>query len=205
MAKIEITSAKLFDSTTDRSNVQTLTGEPLEGESFELVHIEGKGSSKTNRTSTAKTSQAAETPSSAASEGETLEDVLFAPIDSELVKGMRIKVVMGTEGLGETETTHRNKISVFSNVDYLLGKFKSSKAATEKKSDTEKETDKTTATAKEELQEPVSVVWETNGRVEPHQVWVYADGKRPEDGLSIKIDRFGAAKVVSGDGKDEND
>ena len=32
-------------------------------------------------------------------------------------------------------------------------------------------------------QEPVSVVWESNGRVEPHKVWIYADGKKPESGL----------------------
>ena len=50
---------------------------------------------------------------------------------------------------------------------------------------------------------PVSIVWETNGRVEPHQVWIYPDGARPEDGLSIRVDRFGGAKVVSGDGREE--
>ena len=54
------------------------------------------------------------------------------------------------------------------------------------------------------MQEPVSVVRETNGRVESHQVWVYADGRRPEDGLSIRIDGFGAAKVLSGDGREED-
>ena len=55
----------------------------------------------------------------------------------------------------------------------------------------------------EDVGEPVSIVWETNGRVEPHRVWIYPDGARPEDGLSIKVDAFGAAKVVSGDGRDE--
>jgi len=39
--------------------------------------------------------------------------------------------------------------------------------------------------------------------VEPHKVWIYADGKKPESGLCIKVDSFGAAKVVSGDGRDE--
>ena len=61
-----------------------------------------------------------------------------------------------------------------------------------------------TGKAVAENQEPVDVVWEANGRVEPHRVWVYADGKRPEDGLCIKIDRFGAAKVISGDGREED-
>ena len=58
------------------------------------------------------------------------------------------------------------------------------------------------SSAKSELQEPVSVVWEVNGRVDPHQVWIYPSGTPPDKGLSIKIDRFGAAKVV-GDGGDE--
>ena len=48
-----------------------------------------------------------------------------------------------------------------------------------------------------EDQEPVSLVWEANGRCDPHRVLVYLDGKNPESGLCINIDRFGAAKVVS--------
>ena len=57
--------------------------------------------------------------------------------------------------------------------------------------------------AEEDFQEPVSIVWETNGRVEPHQVWIYPDGAKPEDGLSIKVDAFGGAKVLAGDGREE--
>ena len=112
---------------------------------------------------------------------------------------MRIKVTMGDELLqGEEEDEKKaNKISVFSNVDYLLGKYK------EKKSDEAKAAEASAADAppanSDEDQEPVSLVWEANGRCDPHRVWVYLDGKKPESGLCIKVDRFGAAKIVSGD------
>jgi hypothetical protein len=46
-------------------------------------------------------------------------------------------------------------------------------------------------------------VWETNGRTDPHQVWIYPDGSAPENGLLIRVDRFGAVKVVSGDGRED--
>ena len=52
-------------------------------------------------------------------------------------------------------------------------------------------------------QEPVSVVWEVNGRTEPHKVWIFPDGSSPENGLCISIDRFGAAKVLGGDEEDD--
>ena len=90
---------------------------------------------------------------------------------------------------------------MFSNVDYLLGKYKE-----KKEEETAAEEEKAAAlgaplssSLADEDQEPVSVVWEANGRCDPHRVWVYLDGKRPESGLCIKVDRFGAAKVLSGD------
>ncbi len=177
VAKVEITSAKLFAATVDRSKIETVTGEPLPG-------------------SMIADAAAADDGAADGETGETLEDVLFAPIDSEIVKGMRLKVVIGEE-LGEVTAAHRSKVSIFSNVDYILGRYRDAKASAAKQSETAATDDQA------EVQEPVSVVWETNGRVEPHQVYVYADGKRPEDGLLIKIDPFGGAKVVAGDGREE--
>jgi len=192
VAKVEITSAKLMTEGVDLTKVRTVTGHPLK--------------------SVATVSAVASDKEAAAEEGggekgNTLEEVLFAPIDTDIVKGMRLKVVVGSDGLDVSEEVHRPKISVFSNVDYLLGKFKDSKksAETEKKVEESKKGDSSdNDAAKGEDQEPVSIVWETNGRVEPHQVWVYADGQSPESGLSIRIDRFGAAKVLSGDGREED-
>ena len=199
VAKIEITSAKLIDTTADRSDLQTVTGAPVRREEGDQPR------------SAAKTSAPAETGASddgpaagGKEEGLSVEDVLFAPMAAEVVRGMRIKVVSGDEYAdSNAEEQRKPKISVFSNVDYLLGRYKDAKAAAAKE---EKEKTESAGSAgdaapvKEE--EPVSIVWETNGRVEPHQVWVYPDGARPEDGLCIKVDAFGGAKVVSGDGRD---
>ena len=56
-----------------------------------------------------------------------------------------------------------------------------------------------------DMDEMVSVVWETNGAVEPHRIWIYPDGKKPEDGLQLNIDSFGAVKVLDGDGRDNDE
>ncbi len=130
--------------------------------------------------------------------GEAVEDVLFAPIADEVVKGIKIKVLRGGEELegGEAAEPGRNKISVFSNVDYLLGRFAEKEAAKKAEAEVEPKAEET-ATAADDRQEPVSVVWEVNGRTEPHRVYVYQDGSKPERGLCIKVDRFGAAKVLA--------
>ena len=132
--------------------------------------------------------------------GDSVEDVLFAPISSEVVRGVRIKVLTGDELAETTQTEQKsaNRISVFSNVDYLLGKYKEKKTE-EAKAASEQPADQqaSPANGSGEDQEPVSLVWEANGRCDPHRVLVYLDGKNPESGLCINIDRFGAAKVVS--------
>ena len=130
--------------------------------------------------------------------GEAVEDVLFAPIADEVVKGIKIKVLRGGEELegGEAAEPGRNKISVFSNVDYLLGRFAEREAAKKAEAEVEPKAEEV-ASESDDRQEPVSVVWEVNGRTEPHRVYVYQDGSKPERGLCIKVDRFGAAKVLA--------
>lgn len=192
VAKVEITSAKLFNSGVDRSKVQHLTGGFVADDDPDASPVSPASSAAGGETEEKR--------------GETIEEILFAPIDTDIVKGMCLKVVMGEDGVvEETSGVRRNKISVFSNVDYLVGRYKEAKDAAKKKAAAEADAadePAKDAIGKTERQEPVSVVWEPNGRVEPHQVWVYAEGKRPEDGLSIKIDRFGAAKVLTGDGRE---
>ena len=135
--------------------------------------------------------------------GDSMEDYLFAPLSNEVMRGVRIKVAVGDElsSFEQQEKKTVNKISVFSNVDYLLGKYKEKKNEEEKKESAEKSDESQSAVpaGSEEDQEPVSVVWEANGRCDPHRVWVYLDGSSPEKGLCIKIDHFGAAKIVSTD------
>ena len=186
-AQVSVEGAKLMSSSTS-DTVETLSGE--------IVNRDGTPVEDKRRTKAAEE----EEPSVIGEKGgESMEDILFAPISAEVVKGVRIKVTMGDELLqGEEEDEKKaNKISVFSNVDYLLGKYK------EKKSDEAKAAEASAADAppanSDEDQEPVSLVWEANGRCDPHRVWVYLDGKKPESGLCIKVDRFGAAKIVSGD------
>ena len=196
MAKIEMTSAKLFADEIDRAKIRTLTGEPLAAPKRELVSVRAEADADGDAATGPKKEDG----------GSLVQDVLFAPIKEDVVKGMRLKVVLGDGGLGETAEGRRPRLSVFSNVDYLLGKFKESKTAAKAEEKTETSaSDGRAKGASAERQEPVSVVWETNGRVDPHQVWVYADGQRTEDGLSIRIDRFGAAKVLSGDGREDDE
>ncbi len=191
-AQVKVDGAKLI-SESSSATVQTLSGE--------IVMRDG------SKVEDAKRSSGAEEDTKALlgdKGGDSTEDVLFAPMSTEVVKGVRLKVTMGDELIRteEEEKKTANKISVFSNVDYLLGKYKEQKAA-EKKAEEEKAAASDAAPASstnpDDDQEPVSLVWEANGRCDPHRVWVYLDGKKPESGLCIKVDRFGAAKVLSGE------
>ena len=219
MAKIEVTSAKLFSS-EEGKEYQTLSGWQIESEEdrsaggespgagHKLVNIRGSNAKAFANDGDAEMSDREES-SLGEGGGETIEEILFKPMDAEVVKGMRLKVLKDEDDPHASGNVGRKlRISVFSNVDYLIGRFKDAKAEAKKKEDAEKSKDPSSASeasdAKSEEQEPVSVVWETNGRVDPHQVWVYADGQKPEDGLLIRIDRFGAAKVLPGDGREED-
>ena len=180
VAKVEIASDGLFSTPLDKSKVQLLTGP--------------------SRRSSRKAS------SSSGEDGSLIQDVLFAPIREDVVRGMRLKVVVAEE----EETERKPRVSVFSNVDYYLRQYGAKQAAATNAVDAGASSAAAKggkgAAAVVERQEPVKVIWEANGRVDPpHRVFVYADGQRPEDGLSIRIDRFGAAKVLSGDGRDEED
>ena len=203
-AKVEMTSVDLFSASADPSNVQTFTGPSI---GIRLAEEKKARESRRRTARTAAASEAAAPEPAAAADESLLHEVLFAPIREEVVRGMRLKVVKGDD---EPDTAERGPtfVSFFSNVDALMRKYKESKGSGDAASDGDgrAETDKEAAAdaAKAERQPPVSVVWDTNGRVEAHQVWIYADGQRPEDGLSIRIDRFGAATVISGDGRGED-
>ena len=191
--KIEVVAAKIMNADGDRPEPQPyyvmdykeLQPKAKAGEKYELVHIRKPGEGDNAN------------PDSSGG-GETLEEILFPSISEDVVRGICIKVAVGDESLetDPSEEKSKSKLSVFSNVDYLLGRFKEAKAqaaAEEKKNADEAEP----AAVVDEVQEPVSVVWEVNGRCEPHRVWVYPQGSSPERGLSIKVDRFGAAKVLA--------
>ena len=207
--KIEVVAAKIMSADGDRPDPQPyyvmeykeLQPKAKAGEKYELVHIRKPGEGDGAKT--------------AASEGgETIEEILFSPMDSSVIKGMRILVKKGDEALtDETDVQTRSRISVFSNVDYLQSRYKEAKAESKSK---EGEADsgplqngsgRETASPSgsvNDMDGEVSVVWETNGAVEPHRIWIYPDGKKPEDGLQLNIDSFGAVKVLDGDGREED-
>ena len=189
VAKIEMTSAELFTAPVDESKIQALTGPAR------------------RRTSAAGAAKTGDADASS-----LIQDVLFAPIGEDVVRGVRLKAVEGEEEAeGETRAT---RASMFSNVDFLTRQYNRMRGVTSsddaaKKKDESAETggkDAKDGSSADEMPEPLSVVWDTNGRVnKAHQIWIYADGKRPEEGLMIRIDRFGAAKVLSGDGREEDE
>ena len=190
-AKVEIDSAKTFNAS------QVTEAETLAGERVNLEDPSGK----------AEKAAPAEGDESepAAAGGESALDILFAPISSEVMRGVAIKVKKADERIEveESEEKARSMISVFSNVDALLGRYREAKAAKAEQAAAEEEPDSPAPPSGDDRQEPVSVVWEVNGRCEPHRVYVYPAGKSAEKGLCIKIDGFGMAKVVSFGEEDE--
>ena len=188
-ARIDITAAKLVSS--QATEVQTLSGETRRIGGDAVGDADG----------------AADGESSGG--GEKIEDILFSPVDSEVLKDVRIKVEKeGDAGYGDVpEAKAKSKISAFSNVDYLLGKFAESRKEEGGAADSDgagKEDGADAAAPSQDAAgkgETVSVVWEANGRCEPHKVWIYPAGSGRERGVRIEVDRFGAAKIV-GAGED---
>lgn len=173
IAKVEAVSASdslLTSSPVDPSQIQMLTGPARR-------HVDSKTAAK--------------------DDGNLLQDVLFAPIGEEVMRGMRLKAVKGDA----VET--RRRTSMFSNTDFLIRQYRRMRGITTSMGETAKDA-KTDAGA-DEMTESLSVVWNTNGRVEPHQIWIYAEGQKPEDGQLLRIDRFGAVKVLPGDGREEDE
>ena len=210
--KIEVFAAKIMSADGDRPVAQPYyvmdykelpqKEKAQRGDKYELVHIRKPGEGD------------GEDGEKAKAEGESLEEVLFSPMSDSVVKGMRILVKKGDEVLtDETAEQTRSRISVFSNVDYLLNRYKESKAESTKEGDqaasssAPKDSGKDSTSSSgsvNDMDETVSVVWETNGAVEPHRVWIYPDGKKPEDGLQLNIDSFGAVKVLGGGEKEDD-
>ena len=214
--KIEVVAAKIMSADADRPQAMPYyvkdykelpqTNRAKNGQ--ELVHIRGSNAK-------AFASEGESGGDASAGGGETLEEILFSPMDASVVKGMRILVKKGEAALAdETVEQTRSRISVFSSVDYLLNRYREAKAEAAKTESPNSgvsanvgEDDKKNASPSgsvDDMNETVPVVWETNGAVEPHRIWIYPDGKKPEDGLLLDIDSFGAVKVLGGDGREDD-
>ena len=200
--KIEIVAAKIMSADGNRPKptpYYVMDYKELSSrKGLALVHIRGSEA----KPFASGGADGADEPSDAG--GESVEEILFSPMDTSVVRGMRILVKKGDEALSdETAEQARSRLSVFSSVDYLQGRYKEALQASEKKDEGEGGGEGGEPGGADDMDGVESVVWETNGAVEPHRVWIYPDGKRPEDGLVLNVDAFGAVKVLGGDGKDE--
>ncbi|MBO7206022.1 MAG: type II secretion system protein [Kiritimatiellae bacterium] len=140
--------------------------------------------------------------------GQTLGEFLFEDISKEVLEGICIKVEMSDEiGDGDNSRTDefkRSKISVFSNADFLIGKLKKSKEQKEKeesKDPSVTEAESVRPVEEETAEETKSVVWQINGRCEPHTIYIYPEDGKKEDAWRIRVDRFGGVKIL----EDEDD
>ena len=147
-------------------------------------------------------------PSKSNGNGQTLGDFLFEDISKEVLEGICIKVEMSDEiGDGDNSRTDefkRSKISVFSNADFLIGKLKKSKEQKEKEESKEPsvtEAEPVQPVEEETAEETKSVVWQINGRCEPHTIYIYPEDGKKEDAWRIRVDRFGGVKIL----EDEDD
>ena len=193
-ARIEVHTAKIF------SESQVTVAETLDGET---VNING-GEEEVSERASPKKGKGEDEPAEPASAGKSVEEMLFEPLDTEMFRGISLKVLREGDEVAEyAEERAKPKISVFSNVDFLLGKFNQAKEEQAKKDAAEAAEQKLAAAAATDGQAQESFVWEVNGRTEPHKVWFYRAGTRFDEGLCISVDRFGAAKVISGDEYDD--
>jgi len=140
--------------------------------------------------------------------GEDLGDILFSPVSEDVMRGIRLKVLTGDEAdeassVATTPLRTSSRISVFSTADYINSRYQDH-AAKERAEAKAREADDGVSDAGDSTG-PVCIVWEVNGRTEPHCVWVYPDGSVPEKGLLVRVDRFGAVKVLRGDGRDDEE
>ena len=184
-SKVEISSAKLVSSRST-SHARSLYGE--------WRNLGAGGDDP-----------AADSPSDEG--GQTLEDILFEPISDDVLLGICIKVVMAEEEFAEDmgdNQARRSKMSVFSNVDFLLGNFKKDreKKAAEKAKESAASAEFGDVSDETMSEDEKSVAWQVNGRCEAHTIYIYPEGGDVGDAWRIKVDSFGAVKVLE-NGDDE--
>lgn len=206
----------VFATIRQARSIALVTGQPSII-TFSSKKIDGETVSKVEITSAEMTSSAASVNArnidgewkklgdgeEAGDEGHTVEEMLFSPIAEDVLTGVCIKTVSEEEApeidWNDADEAKKSKASAFSNVDFLLGTYKEAKEQREKKNaEAAKEQDAPPPPETENIEAEKSVVWEVNGRCEPHRVYVYEEGRDPyRDGWLIKVDRFGAAKILS--------
>ena len=113
-------------------------------------------------------------------------------------RGIHLKVEL-LDDEGSVFGERKSRISVFSNVDFLRSQSRAVEAARTAKpgeaSGESKDKSDDGGDTSVAAQEPVSIVYETNGRCQPHRIKVWKDGADEDSGLTVTVDRFGKTKV----------
>ena len=184
-ARIEVHTAKIF------SESAVAVAETLDGE---MIRIDGSDGKEDAAPVDKKDGDEEDAPAES-SGGKSVEEMLFETLDTDMFRGISLKVIREGDEVEYESERAKPKISVFSNVDFLLGKFNKAKEQAKQ----EDAADNSAVSGSHDGQPEESFVWEVNGRTEPHKVWFYRAGTRFDEGLCISVDRFGAAKVLSGE------
>ena len=130
-------------------------------------------------------------------EGESDSDAVSDETDEagQEFANIHVKVELGEEGL--SRYGKKKTVSVFSNVDFLLGRNKQDKQEADGKSatgGTRSRASDDDEESRQEKREPVSIVFETNGRCTPHRILVWKDGQDERSATVLEVDRFGTIK-----------
>lgn len=135
------------------------------------------------------------------------EDEIAEPL---IVPGICLKVVMDGEELEETVTEEQKKstISAWGTASGVIKGYRKNRAAEEKAKEEEERAaaaaGKSAAGVDEATKEPVSILWEVNGRTEPHRLFIYREGTLPQKGWCIRVNKYGEAKMLApGEEEDE--
>ncbi len=179
--------------------------EVWEGDSFVKSKVEVKASeaASTQETGGMSTDAArsifdpeAEPPMLEEPEDETAESAVQEGLEAKAYEfpDVHLKVELLGED-GQSLNGRKKSISVFSNVDYLLGRNKGGADDERKVSPSSGLSSRDEDDGPEqELREPASIVFETNGRCEPHRILVWKDGQDESRAIVLEVDRFGTIK-----------
>ncbi len=116
-----------------------------------------------------------------------------------IVSGICLKVVMDGEELAETVTEEQKKstISAWGTASGVIKGYRKNRPAKEEEEKTAAAAGKSAAGLDEATKEPVSILWEVNGRTEPHRLFIYREGTLPQNGWCIRVNKYGEAKMLA--------
>lgn len=174
-AKIEIKSESLFKSKSVVEEVRNLAGD---------IVVEGSSADGDSE-----------------GDGETLAEILSPKeIPTSVVKGLKIRVAKEDEAaVFSANEAKRSKISIFSTADSIKRTYEQPSGTG---SSAEAPRDAEDGAEGDDANEPVEVVFNANGTVEPpHTIVIYPETLSPEKGITIKVDRFGEPKCEDMEGR----